>query len=45
MVLRGVGRVSSAEATAAPAKTAIKDSERTKDWFSIMFFNGLVVLK
>jgi hypothetical protein len=45
MILRGVGSVSSADATAAAAKTAIKDSERTNNWLSIIFFIGLVVLE
>jgi hypothetical protein len=44
MMLRGIGSVSSAEATATAAKTAIKDSERTNDWLRIIFFDGLVVL-
>jgi len=42
MMLRGVGRVSSAEATASLAKTAIKESE-TNDWLSIIFFIALVL--
>jgi hypothetical protein len=44
MMLRGVGRVSSAEATAA-AKTAMNDSELTNDWLRIIFFGGVVVLE
>jgi hypothetical protein len=40
MMLRGVGSVSSAEATAAAAKTAIKESERTNNWLSIIFLDG-----
>jgi hypothetical protein len=45
MMLRGDGRFSSAEATAVPAKTAIKESERTNDWLSIIFSDGLVVFE
>ena len=44
MMLSGVGRVSSAEATAA-AKTAMNDSELTNDWLRIIFFGGVVVLE
>jgi hypothetical protein len=43
MMLRGVGRDSSAEATAPAAKKAMSDSELTNDWRRIIFFNGVVV--
>src|SRR6266852_5890106 len=38
MILIGVGRVSSPEATAAPAMTAIKNSERTNGFVCIISF-------
>ena len=44
-MLRGDGRASSAEVTAAPAKAAIKESERTNDWLRIIFLNRLIMLE
>jgi hypothetical protein len=39
MILRGVGSVSSANATAAITKKAIKESARTNDWRRIIYFD------
>jgi hypothetical protein len=40
MTLRGVGRDSSAEATAFEATTTMSNSELTNDWLRIIFFDG-----
>jgi hypothetical protein len=45
MVLRGIGRVSSAEATADPVRTTIKDNAAADDWLRILFFGGFIAFQ
>src|SRR6266496_3258691 len=47
MMLRGIGRVSSAKAMTAPAKTAIKDSQQTNGFVCITSFyeRGMQLLR
>jgi hypothetical protein len=45
MVLRGVGRLSSVEATPAPAMTTIKDNATANDRLRIIFFGGFIAFE